>query len=154
MASGFIVYKDGRCFAPRWTGYDEIIRIAIRELKEIENGHALADWLIMQIPATEDADVIEMGWGFIDPRVGETVNRNLDLRSLTEENQRLFWKATQNARIKIAKAETDYSTISSDLFNRYYQMFELSEKGEPPMELNDWRVLADPCTEKNGPGWD
>ena len=82
MASGFIIFKDRRCFARRWTGYDEILRIAIRELEEIEGGQALADWLKSQIPAEEDSEDNEMGWGFINPRTKDVTSRVLDLRSL------------------------------------------------------------------------
>lgn len=50
MASGFIILKDRRCFGRRWTGYDEILKIAIKELYLIENGKDLAKWLETQIP--------------------------------------------------------------------------------------------------------
>jgi len=40
MASGFIILKDGRCFGRRWTGYDEILKIAIKELHLLENGRS------------------------------------------------------------------------------------------------------------------
>lgn len=42
MASCFIIFKDGRCFSRRWTGYDYIIKIVIHELYLIENGKELA----------------------------------------------------------------------------------------------------------------
>lgn len=153
MASGFIVLKDGRCFAPRWSIYDEVIRITIRELQEIENGQLLADWLKLQIPETEDDEDKEMGWGFIDPRINnDIVNRQLDLRSLTFGNQDLFLKAVQNGMDKL-NTDPNYSTLPVEFFEVFHKMFELCEKGEPPMELTDWRKLADPCTEKKGPGW-
>lgn len=154
MASGFIILKDGRCFAPRWTGYDEIIRIAIYESREIERGVALADWLEMQIPLPENNDDNEMGWGFIDPRTNQIINRELDLRSLTLDNQKIFWIAIKNGRLKINNGDNKYSTLSSSFINAFYTMFELAEKGAPPMENSDWNKLADPCSERNGPGWD
>lgn len=153
MASGFIILKDGRCFARRWTGYDEIIRIAINELELIEDGKKLADWLRLQIPSSEDDENADAGWGFHNSRISDWITRKLDLRSLTSENQKLFWKAIKQGKINLQINGQEYSSISPEFFNVFYNMFELAEKGEPPMELNDWNKLADPCTEKNGPGW-
>ena len=154
MASGFIIFKDGRCFARRWTTYDEIIRIAVCELELIENGQDLADWLKLQIPGPEDDENADAGWGFHNSRINEWINRELDLRSLTPENQVLFWEAIQRGKINLLEKGDEYSPLSPDLFNVFYEMFDRAEKGEPPMELTDWNKLADPCTEKNGPGWD
>jgi len=154
MASGFIVLKDGRCFAPRWSIYDEVIRITIRELEEIEKGQELADWLKMQIPEPEDNEDNEIGWGFIDPRINNNiVNRELDLRALTDENQQLFWKAVQKGMDKLTNGAPNYSTLPVEFFEVFHKMFVLCNKGEPPMELTHWNKLADPCTEKKGPGW-
>ncbi|MGH1334752.1 MAG: hypothetical protein ACRBFS_01395 [Aureispira sp.] len=153
MASGFIILKNGRCFARRWTGYDEIIRIAITELEQIENGQELAEWLKVQIPNTEDDESADAGWGFHNSRIDDWINRELDLRSLTQENQELFWKAIQKGKNKLTEKREDYSPLSLDFFNVFYDMFERAEKGEPPMELTDWNKVAEPCTEQNGPGW-
>ncbi|WP_047548481.1 hypothetical protein [Psychroserpens sp. Hel_I_66] len=154
MASGFIILKDGRCFARRWTGYDEIIRIAIMELKLIQNGEELADWLKLQIPDAQDDESADAGWGFHNARIDDWINRKLDLRSLTKENQKLLWAAIQNGKINLIEKGQDYSPLSLDYFNIFYEMCELAEKGEPPMELTHWNKLADPCTEQNGPGWE
>lgn len=154
MASGFIIFKDGRCFARRWTGYDEIIRIAVRELEFIENGQALADWLKIQIPDSEDDDDADAGWGFYNSRANEWINRELDLRSLTPENQKLFWEAIQKSRYNLTNKGVEYSPLSLEYFNIFYKMFDLSEKGEPPLDFTDWNKLAEPCNKKNGPGWE
>ncbi len=154
MASGFIIFKDGRCFARRWTVYDEIIRIVIKGLKYIQNGQPLSDWLILQIPDSKDDENADAGWGFHSSRIDDWINRELDLRSLTEENQKLFWEAIQRGKINLIEKGQDYSPLSLDYFNIFYEMCELAEKGEPPMELNHWNKLADPCTEQNGPGWE
>ncbi len=154
MASGFIILKDGRCFARRWTGYDEIIRIAIMELEHLENGGELADWLKLQIPDAQDDDNADAGWGFHNARVNDWVIRELDLRSLTKENQLLFLRAIQNGQRRLIENGENYASVSLDFFNLFCDMMERADKGEPPMELTDWNKLADPCTEKNGPGWE
>jgi len=153
MASGFIILKDGRCFARRWTGYDEIIRIAIIELELMENGKELADWLSLQIPDYQDDESADAGWGFHNARIDDWINRELDLRSLTNENQKLFWKAIRRGKSKLVENGEDYSPLSIDFFNLFYDMMERAEKGEPPMELTHWNKLAESCTEQNGPGW-
>lgn len=153
MANGFIIFRDGRCFADRWTGYDKILQIGICELEEIENGKELAAWLKGKIPETENNETEEMGCGFMDPRIDGIVYRTLDLRSLTPHNQGLIWKAIKEGRKKLENLGTVYSTLPLIFFNRFYKMFELSEKGEPPLEFTDWTELADACLEKNGPGW-
>lgn len=153
MASCFIIYKDGRCFSRRWSGYDEIIKIAIKELRLLNNGNLLAEWLELQIPILEEEIDNDSCYGFYNARTDDFVNRYLDTRSLTEENQDLFWKAIQNGRIHLMNKGTDYSSLDFDYFERFYKMYELSENNEPPMEFNDWGKIAEPCSKKNGPGW-
>ena len=157
MASCFIIFKDGRCFSRRWTGYDLIIEIAIKELYMIEGGEPLAKWLELQIPDRDDnsnADEDDAGWGFYKKSVDDWINRELDLRSLTIKNQQLFWEAIQCGRKKLISEGKRYSNLNIDYFERFYKMFELSEDGAPPIEFSDWVEIADPCDEQNGPGWE
>ena len=151
MASGFIVFKDGRCFGRRGTGYDEILKIVIKELLLIEDGKDLAKWLETQIPDLDDESG-ECGWGFYKTSTDEFVNRHLDLRSLTVENQQLFGDSIIIGRAKLLDLREEYSCLNVDYFEIFYTMFLLSEKGEPPLEFSDWGVIK-PCIEKNGPGW-
>ncbi|HCA05804.1 hypothetical protein [Chryseobacterium sp.] len=156
MASCFIVFKDGRCFSRRWTGYDYIIRIAIKELAFIENGKPLAEWLELQIPPEDEDEYerAESGYGFYSARTDEWINRHLDTRSLTEENQKLFWKAIENGRIKVHDPELpDYTDLNPEYFDYFYEMYRLSEDGAPPLEYSHWGSVAE-CDEKNGPGWE
>jgi hypothetical protein len=153
MASCFVIFKDGRCFSRRWSGYDEIIKIAIRELNEINGGLPLADWLELQIPILDEEIENDSCYGFYNSRIEDFVDRDLDTRSLTPENQSFLWQAIQNGRIRLIKEGTSYSPLDLEYFEHFYKMFELSEKNEPPMEFNDWTKIADPCNEKNGPGW-
>ncbi|NME72158.1 hypothetical protein [Flammeovirga aprica] len=152
MASGFIILKDGRCFARRC--YDEILQIVIIELEDINNGKELANWLKLQIPDSNDDEDSDAGWGFYNSRIDEWITRELDLRSLTLQNQNLFWKAIQSGRNNLVIKGIEYSTLSIDSFNSFYKMYSLAEKGEPPMELSDWNNIAEPCIDKNGPGWE
>ena len=155
MASGFIVLKDGRCFGRRWTGYDEILRIVIKELFLLDNGIDLAKWLDTQLPDLDDADDDsgECGWGFYQTSTDQFLNRHLDLRSLTDFNQELFVKAIFNGRIKLLESTDKYSPLDIDFFEIFYRMVVLTENGEPPLEFSDWGIVK-PCNEKNGPGWE
>lgn len=153
MASCFIIYKDGRCFSRRWSGYDYIIKIAITELKLIDNTNLLADWLELQIPITDVEFKSDSCYGFHNSRIDNWVNRELDLRSLTAENQSLFWEAIKIGRKKLLEEGEKYSDLNTDYFEEFFNMYLLSEKGEPPTEYSHWSKIADPCIEKNGPGW-
>jgi len=152
MASGFIVLKDGRCFSRRWTLYDEILKIAIKELYLLENGNELAKWLETQIPDLDDESG-ECGWGFYKPSTDEFLNRHLDIRSFTTDNQELFIKAIHNGREKLSEFQDDYSPLNIDNFEIFYKMVTLCENGEPALEFSDWGTIQ-PCNEKNGPGWE
>ena len=151
MASGFIVLKDGRCFGRRWTGYDEILKISIKELYLLENGNDLARWLETRIPDADDESG-ECGWGFYKTSTDEFLNRHLDIRSFTLENQELFVKSILNGRVKLLEHKEDYSPLNIDFFEIFYKMLVLSENGEPVLEFSDWGTIQ-PCNEKNGPGW-
>lgn len=152
MASGFIILKDGRCFARRWTGYDEILRIAIKELYLIEEGKDLADWLETRIPDLDD-ESLECGWGFYKNSTGEFLHRYLDIRSLTVKNQELFVKAIIIGRAKIHELKDEYSILNVDFFEIFFEMVALCENGNPPLEFSDWGNIKI-CNNKNGPGWE
>lgn len=156
MASCFIIFKDGRCFSRRWTGYDYIIKIAIHELYLIENGKELAAWLELQIPPDheDESERAESGYGFYSVRTHEWINRDLDTRSLTEENQKLFWQAIENGRPKVHDSELpDYTDLNPEYFEIFYEMYRLSEEGAPPLEHSHWGRVTE-CNIKNGPGWE
>lgn len=56
MASGFIILKDGRCLARRWTTYDYIIELIIEDLSNDRNKEAkeFKEWLQTLIPGEGD----------------------------------------------------------------------------------------------------
>lgn len=153
MASGFIIFEDGRCFAPRYTVYDEVINILIKESRKTDGANALSDWLELQIPQLTEEITADSGWGFFNERTAEWQNRHLDLRSLTKENQDAIWRAAQWGNSEFLIYGEQYSPLRYDIYKRFHTMFYLSIIGSPPMELTDWNKPADPCDEKNGPGW-
>ncbi len=154
MASGFIIFKDGRCFARRWTVYEEILKSAIEELNQITGGTELAQWLSMQIPNPNEEAAADAGWGFYDERQEKWVNRSLDIRSLSQNSQSLFWQAIERTKEKLENEPKNDAAIDLEMLNDLMEMHRLSEIGEPPLERSDWHKIADPCTERNGPGWD
>lgn len=156
MASCFIIFKNGATFSRRWTGYDCIIQIAIKELLLLENGKPLAEWLRLQIPLEDETEDqrVESGYGFYQATTGKWVNRSLDTRSFTEDNQKLFWQAIENGRVNLHNPELeDYSDLSLEYFDYFYEMYQLSVQGVLP-EGYSHTTNSDSCSEKNGPGWD
>ena len=74
MANGFFIFKDRSCFATRWTGYDEIVRIAIKELRELQNGQDVADWLSTIVPKEYiHNDYNQWGIGFINLETKDSI---------------------------------------------------------------------------------
>jgi len=112
MASGFIKISKEIVSTPRWTGFDEIIRIVIRELMEVENSKKLIEYLNSHIPPENfNPDGLEMGWGFIDERINGTTSRVLELKELSDKNLELFWNAVEIGNQNLEKYGTEYSTL-------------------------------------------
>lgn len=155
MANGFFILKDRSCFTTRWTGYDEIIRIAVRELNNIENGKELSDWLSGIVPKVNiHNDESQWGTGFVNLDTNETfIGKELDLRSLTEENQNLFWKALKLGCEKLRTEMKNYSFLVPERLEEFLKRNELAQTSENPLEHSDWNVLADEDFEILGPGW-
>lgn len=119
MASGFIDINKKNTFSIRWTGFDEIIKVVIKELtelnKEAEKTTELIKILDSYIPPSELEDGLEMGWGFIDERINGTRSRHIELYKLDESLVDLFWKATENGYHKLVKYGIEYSTLYPNL---------------------------------------
>ncbi|MBW1296348.1 hypothetical protein [Aquimarina litoralis] len=126
MASGFIKITDKKSFAPRWTGFDEVIKILIRELKNNcdKNTSELIKHLESIIPPENFNEELEMGWGFIDERIDGTTSRVLELKKMTTENLELFWEAVKNGYDKLIKFGTEYSTLYPELMKKLLEMKE------------------------------
>lgn len=126
MASGFIEISDNRSFSPRWTGFDEVIRIVICELKNelMHNSDELINHLESIIPPTDLDDGLEMGWGFIDYRIDGTTSRVLELKELSKTDLELFWTAVKNGYDNLIKLGTEYSTLYPKLMKELLDMQE------------------------------
>jgi len=157
MASGFIILKDGRALARRWSHYDYIIELAISELSKTNDKSAedLKNWFQTLIPNEGD---IENGYGgFIRKADGENIQRWLDLRELTSVNQQLFWESIQNALTRLSsddQAKTDIQD-SIKLLKRFLEMKHLADIGDNPDNLSDWGkgYIVHQSGKRVGPGW-
>jgi len=143
VASGFIILKDRSCFATRWTGYDEIIRITIREIEKKDSSNELVKILSSKIPKEDEENETEMGWGFVDKELEEIISRDLDLRGLSNEHHELFWKSLQKAYENLVKLGKEYSYLNPDRPKALLNMRKLSVRNKNPLDHSDWNVLAD-----------
>jgi hypothetical protein len=151
MASGFIVLHDGRCFAPQFAGYDAVIQGVVNELTETDEDKALAAWLSGLLPGTCDIDI---HYSWIRKADNTEVSRHLDLRELTEANQRRFYDAARRACERLQSTET--SQLHKDFIGclqKLVQMIDRAEKGEQPLSMSDWTVFKPPTGNQSGPGW-
>jgi hypothetical protein len=140
MASGFIILKDCRCLARRWTIYDYLIELVIDDLSYLQDSKAIEfkHWLQTLIP--KENDEYNGYGGFIRQETGEDVQRWLDLRELTEENQQLFWKSLQlRLRKLITSPEKDKNDDLIWLLKYFLRMKRLTDIRDNPDNLTDWR---------------
>src|ERR1700756_136044 len=107
--NGLITLENGENYFVRWTGYDEIIRIVIKELSFVDNRRELAGWLNTQIPNEREDD------GKTVPfykENGDMIMRFIDIRGLTTANRRLFWTALENGAEKLLRLGDEYSILN------------------------------------------
>jgi len=116
MASGFIKITDKDIFSTRWTGFDEILKLIIQELIEINNSKELIALLKTHIPPENyDEDELEMGWGFIDENTNKITSRLLELKEISKKDLQLFWNAASKVNDKIDEFGCEYSSINPTL---------------------------------------
>ncbi len=136
MANGFITLEYGEDFYTRWTGYEMILEIVIRELSGMEDGKEFADWLKTMLPRYE----------------GES--RTLDLRGLTENNRILFWLGVEKGVEKITELGKEYSSLNKE---RIFKLFYMHKTN--PFELkfiketDEFLETKNELIEKIGPNW-
>ena len=143
MASGFIVLPDGRCFSRRWSAHDVVLR-AVAEQVTAGPLHA---WLLSQLPGPDDEEELGYGaWGRASDNA--SVLRFIDMRLMTEQNQRLFCEAVKRA----ASIPHDEEWLGRCL-DDFADMVTRMERGEPPLSKSDWVDVVPPEGERIGPGW-
>jgi hypothetical protein len=146
LASGFIILKDGRCLAVRNATYDALLRSVMAAM---EDGSSLRAWLHDQIPSALDDD---FGYAFIRATDGEHVDRYLDLRGLTAANRSVFDIAVRRAE----PVEGPFAPVEDVIWalQRFREMLDRCDRGEPPLELSDWTCEAPPVERRIGPDWE
>lgn len=125
MASGFIEITDEKCYAPRWTGFDETVRILLIELKDLprtEPVRSLTQFLQSRIPPTELPDELEMGWGFVDEEKEDVVSRIIEFKELTDDQIQVFWKAAKTGYEKLLEKGDAYSPLNPDLMKQLIEL--------------------------------
>lgn len=141
MASGFIVLRDGRCFAVRSQLHDAVLRSIARALP---NEDVLREWLTRQVPSDQDH---EMGHAFVRAADDVHVSRSIDTRAMAPEVRQRF---EHGVRVATSTGEPNHEDLDRCL-SRLQMMLGLCDQGQPPLELSDWRVLTPPPDERIGP---
>jgi len=141
VASGFLVLSDGRCFAKTWRYHDRVLgRIA----EQLRPNTALQSWLLDQLPGPSD---VELGHGpWCRVKDGVHIERFLDLRELTDENQGHFGDAALQAALVAQESDRALLSELADMISR-------QRRGEPPLSRSDWREVVPSKGRKIGPGW-
>jgi hypothetical protein len=148
VASGFLVLPDGRCFAPRWSFYDAVLRAVADELGAPEEAE-LRGWLLSLLPGPADEEHVGYGpwYRAADDRL---VERALDVRALTPENQNSICEAAKRAA---AIGGTGHPEWLADCLCKLSDMVTRFERGEPPLSRSDWVEVTPSEGRKIGPGW-
>ena len=135
MASGFLILADGRCLARRWWAYDAVIKAVAEQLGGSDAALALREWLLSLLPGPDDEQHI--GYGpWLRAEDNQLIERRLDIRELTVENQRLFHDAALEAAQNHRPDEDEFQSLSdlSDMLIR-------ADRGEAPLSRSDCRQV-------------
>ena len=148
MASGFLILPDGRGFARRWSAYDAVLRAVANELPAT-GAAGLRGWLLGLLRGCADEEHVGYGpwYRAADERL---VERMLDLRELTPENQRLICEAAKPAATCGAAGDLEWL---ADCLSDLSDMVTRFEHGEPPLSRSDWTEVVPREGRKLGPGW-
>jgi hypothetical protein len=143
MASGFIVLPDGRCFSRRWSAHD----LVLRAIAEAVASASLSQWILEQLPGPSDEE--ELGYGaWLRASDNSSIRRFIDLRLMTEENQKDFCDAVKRAASVVRENE-----LLTRCLNDFADMVARMEGGEPPLSRSDWVIVVPQDGERIGPGW-
>jgi len=154
VASGFLVLSDGRCFARRWSVHDAVLRAVVEELDVSPPAGALRDWLLAQFPGPEDEEHVGYGPWFRKADQ-QLVERFLDLREFTPENQRLFHQAARRAGERAGSVECEaWPDWLRGCLEDLADMVARADRGEPPLSRSEWREVVPSQGRRIGPGWE
>ena len=149
MPSGFLILSDGRCFAPRWAVYDAVLCAVAQQLDQPGPARELGNWLLTLLPGPDDEKNVGHG-PWLRKADEQLVERFLDVRELTPENQRLFHQAARQAATQVPGGRPEWLVQAllelADMVNR-------AERGEPPLSRSHWREVVRPAGRQLGPGW-
>ena len=149
--NGFIKLENGENFSVRWTGYDEIIRIAIKELSFLDDRDELAEWLKTRIPNENEDDGNSVPFY---KENGEMIIRFIDSRGLTTANRGLFWTAIENGEEKLLRLGNEYSILNPIVITDLMKMHQtIPDNIEMFEEDTEYIVTTDYIVKKIGPGW-
>ena len=111
------------------------------------------DWLLSLLPGSSDVE--DIGYGpWVRASDQKHIERHLDLRELTMENQRAFQEAIRKAGQRAQS--TDNSDLSAPLQQCLLDLADMVtriDRGEPPLGRSDWREVFPPEARRIGPGW-
>jgi len=148
---GFITLENGKDFSVRWTGYDEIIRIAIKELSFLDNRDELSEWLNTQIPNEKEDDGKSVPFY---KENGDMILRSIDIRGLTTANRRLFWTAIENGEEKLLRLGIEYSDLNPIVITGLVKMHQTTPDNIEIFEEDaEYIVTNHDVVKKIGPGW-
>ena len=152
MASGFIILGNGRCLAPRFTGYDYLLELAMAEMADSGEEGEFKAWLQTRIPS--EGDIEDGCGGFIKLLTHENIMRHLDLRELAPANEERLWVAWQKAIRKLILARDERYQYIILRLKRVLRMRRLVRIKDDPDNLSDWiKGYVEPATgAKTGPG--
>ena len=151
MASGFIILADGRCFAPISLLYDDTLQMVAAHLPDSAPARILRDWLLSLLPGPSDTDI---GYGWVRSSDNEIVERKIDVRELTLENQKLFHRAARLAGERMQSDQPgDMPSWTRECAVELADMVARADRGDPPLSRSHWREVVPSEGRKVGPGW-
>src|SRR5689334_15154167 len=149
MASGFIVLTDGRCFSPTSRLYDLTLLMVADQLSESDAERTLRDWLLTLVPTSADTD---LGYVFVRASDQQIVQRMIDVRELTLENQHLFHEAARRAGQRMQSESGEEAHWARMCAVELADMVSRADRGEPPLSHSHWTKVIPSEGRKLGPG--
>lgn len=130
MASGFISIDDENSFGCRWSGYDLILEIICRELRQqkpFDENNDLAEWVELHFPQKEFKDK-DAGWAFFHKEKNRLVIRSINLYELNKSQLQQFWFAAQKGYNKLIAIGDSYSNLNPEFLLALLKFRKEAEK--------------------------